>query len=879
MSTGALDLGTLYVKLSADIEDLKKGMSAAQGEVKKTGDSMKRMGEAAFGAVSGISGAFAGLGHKLEKSLSSFEKIFGEHGTAAGQAFGRKMADALNLSASDVKGLEQSVKSAAAAFTMLGQVGSLATSSFAAPLAIAVLTAGSLAVAAATVKVAWTEGFDSIRTFALVAIAATGGTFAPLAAIVYGAKLVKDQFDANKVAVGAFAKTVWDFASKIPQAFADAAKGMVEALASGVAQVLETFAAAFAWIEQHDPTGQLSGLGISSGAASAAGSIRSAAADFDPGGMMQRAFTAASEAVSAGTAAIKAELGTLAGEFKSGGSSVVGVLKGWAGDLSGAVGGLFRPGTTNAESASALDRERKANEESARMIREQAEQSADDAAKLEASQRAAEKASYAEWSEQRKLDMEATEAEREMYAEIAEQNAASAKAMQDAFDQAERAAAAQVAKDQEYWRGVAGGNIFDVSRDQYGNIEQGAGNTAAALGNFVAGKAVAQSEHLGTVLQGAAAGGEAGGPWGALIGAILGLLTETQGFKDLIAHIDGLLGTLIEALSPLMDQIVAAIGPLIDKIGGFLGSLFKSLAPAFNAIGSILAAICDLIGGILDSLGPLIKGIANLLNSILKAVAPIIDVIVKVIGDLFTSLEPLFEMIGDILTAIGDAIGGILECLGPILEIVGEIAKWTNPMTWIKEATKDSGGPAPTKGERKSRESANAAVGKDYMGREGRAEQSSYGQSAAKEKREANADVQEQRDVRENKKKEEQAAYWHDRMKEMDDARTSDANTALADSANKAAIELEKLADSVKNAPASYKLAGAEFAAWNGAAHEADGGGGGGGGGVETRSLVVNINSPDAATIWASLKDLMVRENFLRGGTSLARAPVGLLGG
>lgn len=84
----------------------------------------------------------------------------------------------------------------------------------------------------------------------------------------------------------------------------------------------------------------------------------------------------------------------------------------------------------------------------------------------------------------------------------------------------------------------------------------------------------------------------------------------------------------------------------------------------------------------------------------------------------------------------------------------------------------------------------------------------------------------------------------------------------LSDSATDAARSLQRFSDGILNAAPGYKMGGAMFSA------AADVGG------PVQQNVTININgSGDPERLWNQLQRVMERQNFLRGATTITRAP------
>jgi len=155
----SLDLGTLTVKLAADVESLKKDLAKATSEVRNTNATLNKLGEAAFGAFKGIGGSANAAAEKVNRLREAARNIFGDQATAQGQRWGQEISRAIGLSQDQIKGLEQGSRGLAGGI----QAAAVAASLLNAPLLAAVAAMAGLVLGAGAFKIAWDAGMkDSI---------------------------------------------------------------------------------------------------------------------------------------------------------------------------------------------------------------------------------------------------------------------------------------------------------------------------------------------------------------------------------------------------------------------------------------------------------------------------------------------------------------------------------------------------------------------------------------------------------------------------------------------------------------------------------------------------------------------------------------------
>ena len=271
-------------------------------------------------------------------------------------------------------------------------------------------------------------------------------------------------------------------------------------------------------------------------------------------------------------------------------------------------------------------------------------------------------------------------------------------------------------------------------------------------------------------------------------------------------------------------------GPWGAVIGAIIGLLTKSegFFKVIDALDGVLGKLAEALGGIVGALAPIIKTAAQPIMVIIGVITQIASIFGALISalDSFLSMTFLFDMgLRPVVFA--------LNALSAVLKLLESGLHWA--AYGIKVAYNSI-----------------LETMADVIG--------VFSDDAADRLRAAKADTQASRDAA-------TAAWdafkdaWSWQMFEMPTA--AESVDLLSDSATDAARSLQRFSDGILNAAPGYKMGGAMFSA------AADVGGP-----PVQQNVTININgSGDPERLWNQLQRAMERQNFLRGATTITRAP------
>jgi phage-related protein len=385
--------------------------------------------------------------------------------------------------------------------------------------------------------------------------------------------------------------------------------------------------------------------------------------------------------------------------------------------------------------------------------------------------------------------------------------------------------------------------------------------TATGVMNVFANSVLQAIPRLNQLVSAAQQGAQVGGVWGALIAVLIQLISETEGFTQILDHVNGAIDKVLDVLEPL--------------VSGF-ASFFDALSPATDAVMAIVKGPLETIGGLLESLTPLIESLTAPLKDVSKVLESLgsfgktvmqpIFMILKLIGTLLKVIAPLLQILMLPLTLLGILFEEITKALEPAFK---EIDK---AISWLANRLDEFGDFVSTIGER----IANFVKGKGFV---------------------SNADLNKATDAALAAAKGFETATHKSEEFEQAVTRDTAAIDAMSDAANAAT-------EALTNVPSGVKLAQLRFASMSGEVpHMASGGvvtrptfamigesgpeavipldmlggmmggGGGGGGGFSVHIDNLTVVAPDPEAFWKELRRTIQRESFIRTGASVAAAP------
>lgn len=180
---------------------------------------------------------------------------------------------------------------------------------------------------------------------------------------------------------------------------------------------------------------------------------------------------------------------------------------------------------------------------------------------------------------------------------------------------------------------------------------------AARMGPMIAQMGQQLLGEVGNLVSTIAQGAQAGGVWGALLAAIMEIAKKTESamrFLDVAMEFVMQLAAMVEPLvKPIFDALTNVLGIVIEVVA----PVFAALEPLFQGIGRFvdnLAPILYAVGDVLAGLSPIIEFIGNVVGGILDALKPILDIVAGAVKLIATVLLGIIIFLNEVAAAFGD---------------------------------------------------------------------------------------------------------------------------------------------------------------------------------------------------------------------------------
>jgi phage-related protein len=217
-------------------------------------------------------------------------------------------------------------------------------------------------------------------------------------------------------------------------------------------------------------------------------------------------------------------------------------------------------------------------------------------------------------------------------------------------------------------------------------------------------KALGALGNLGSIIQDARAYA-ASGPDAMLASVMIDLLSQSQGFKDVMEIVNSIiqsvadaLGRLFTALQPLLaalsmiiDAGLQVLGPLFEALGSIiaplvpplvvLGTLFQALAPVITVLVQVILVLMNplqlLAGPVMRGLFEVLKFVAGVVLRVAKAIADAWNWIVHGVQSILKMLDGL-PIVGDKIGDFADSLDRFVIDTDGMADSIAEL----NDLTW-----------------------------------------------------------------------------------------------------------------------------------------------------------------------------------------------------
>ncbi|WP_141591513.1 hypothetical protein [Myxococcus sp. AB056] len=173
-----------------------------------------------------------------------------------------------------------------------------------------------------------------------------------------------------------------------------------------------------------------------------------------------------------------------------------------------------------------------------------------------------------------------------------------------------------------------------------------------------------------TFMQGLTASGSVLGGVAAVAGD---LLTQSEGFRETLAIVEGLIQRVADALGAFL----VPLQPLLGAVSGIIDAVVSVLTPLFTLLGDMLRPLAPplvLIGQVLQGLAPLLQVVGQ---AFLAVMAPLQLIAGPVLKALFSVLKFVGMVLLNVAKAIGSVWNAVVGAVQKVIRAISSLVDWT----------------------------------------------------------------------------------------------------------------------------------------------------------------------------------------------------------
>ncbi|MEU1088970.1 hypothetical protein ABZ401_19405 [Streptomyces sp. NPDC005892] len=175
-----------------------------------------------------------------------------------------------------------------------------------------------------------------------------------------------------------------------------------------------------------------------------------------------------------------------------------------------------------------------------------------------------------------------------------------------------------------------------------------------------------------------------------LVAGVLG--SVIQAVLPLLAALAPTITTLANTLGPVLGQLAAALGeglmpimtallPIVDEVGSALADVIQAVVPLLAPVGALIGAIVEALAPVVRSL---LATVVALAGSLAQALLPVVQALLPMItmfGDMFAELAPTFAQLN---MAVLPLLAPLSELTVSLLGLITEVLTPLIPLiTWL----------------------------------------------------------------------------------------------------------------------------------------------------------------------------------------------------
>lgn len=150
--------------------------------------------------------------------------------------------------------------------------------------------------------------------------------------------------------------------------------------------------------------------------------------------------------------------------------------------------------------------------------------------------------------------------------------------------------------------------------------------------------------------------------------------TATEGFRDALTALIGVGSTLANNVLPLVAEAFAILGPVVEALAPSVEEILNLLGTELLAIlpqlAPVFQTLAETVGTLLEAFGPILVVIFDLVNAALPLLNPLLETLQGIIERVAPHFQDAAQNIGEALVPAVEKLVPIIESLLPALEFL-----------------------------------------------------------------------------------------------------------------------------------------------------------------------------------------------------------------
>lgn len=159
-----------------------------------------------------------------------------------------------------------------------------------------------------------------------------------------------------------------------------------------------------------------------------------------------------------------------------------------------------------------------------------------------------------------------------------------------------------------------------------------------------------------------------------------------EAFEPVVTAFRDLVDRLLPAIARLLTPISKIIGMIADLVSTLIEETYESANNSLLNVANALTAIFDVVASIMDALSPALQDIIKVVAHVINIINGTLGQTHKIIGDIFNGIKPIIHAVGTILAPIIEGIAWVLQRICDFIDYINDnwIAKaWEEIKSWF----------------------------------------------------------------------------------------------------------------------------------------------------------------------------------------------------